>query len=133
MSDMKILKDRVIVEQIAPNKWKTLEEISINVHDIEIVVPKGFRTDFASVPRCLWSIFPPYGKHTVAAIVHDFLYATHLTTREKADLIFLELMKVYNVNPVKRKLMYLAVKYFGEPAYKQYKKTAHLKRYMYGY
>jgi hypothetical protein len=39
-----------------------------------INVPIGFKTDFASVPRLLWSIIPRWGKYGNAAVIHDFLY-----------------------------------------------------------
>lgn len=32
----------------------------------------GTLTNFASVPRFLWSLFPPIGKHTRASVVHDY-------------------------------------------------------------
>lgn len=39
-----------------------------------IVVPPGFVTDLASVPRFVWSFYPPDGPWAKAAIIHDFLY-----------------------------------------------------------
>lgn len=41
-----------------------------------ITVPAGFVTDLASVPRPVWSIYPPDGPWVKAAVVHDFLYET---------------------------------------------------------
>ncbi len=41
-----------------------------------IVVPAGFVTDLASVPRPVWSFYPPDGPWVKAAVVHDFLYDT---------------------------------------------------------
>lgn len=41
-----------------------------------IVVPAGFVTDLASIPRLVWSIYPPDGPWVKAAVVHDFLYDT---------------------------------------------------------
>jgi hypothetical protein len=37
-------------------------------------VPAGFITDFASIPRVLWSFIPPTGFYGKAAVIHDFLY-----------------------------------------------------------
>lgn len=39
-----------------------------------IVVPAGFKTDFASIPWGFRNLFPPLGKYSRAAVVHDFLY-----------------------------------------------------------
>ncbi len=46
--------------------------------DIKIVVEKGFITDFASVPRIFWSIFPPFGVYTKSAVLHDRLCVAFL-------------------------------------------------------
>ncbi len=53
--------------------------------EISVVVPEGFSTDFNSVPRPLWSIFPPW-EFPEAAVVHDYLYRHHdVTSRALAD------------------------------------------------
>jgi len=40
-----------------------------------ITAPAGFATDFASVPRALWWLYPPFGKGYIRpAIIHDLLY-----------------------------------------------------------
>ncbi len=39
-----------------------------------IYVQAGFVTDFASIPRGLWNLFPPTGHYGKAAVVHDWLY-----------------------------------------------------------
>lgn len=41
-----------------------------------ITVPAGFVTDLASIPRLVWSFYPPDGPWVKAAVVHDFLYYT---------------------------------------------------------
>lgn len=76
-------------------------------------VPEGFVTDFASVPRPLWSIFPPDGKYSQAAVLHDYCYCHHTYNRKKCDQVFLEAMEVLKVSWWKRRLMYRAVRMFG--------------------
>ena len=50
--------------------------------DISITVPKGFVTDFASVPKELWSFgLSLHGKFSKAAIIHDYLYWTQGCSR----------------------------------------------------
>src|SRR4051812_2279337 len=44
-----------------------------------IVAPAGFVTDLASIPRIVWSVYPPDGPWVKAAIIHDFLYYTQGT------------------------------------------------------
>lgn len=38
------------------------------------LIPQGFVTDGASVPRVLWSMIPPLGPIRYAAFLHDFGY-----------------------------------------------------------
>lgn len=84
-----------------------------------VTVPKGFLTDFASVPRAFWIIFPPDGEYTQAAVLHDYLYymkgciKRKVYTRLECDKIFLEAMGVLGVPWVTRHSMYRAVRLFG--------------------
>lgn len=89
----------------------------------KVVIPIGFKTDFASVPRFLWSILPPWGRYGKAAVVHDYLYQ-HRTPksriqrifckeRKEADRIFLEAMTVLKVRNWRKFPMYYAVKLAG--------------------
>jgi hypothetical protein len=52
-----------------------------------VVVPTGFVSDLASIPRLFWSKLRPKGRYAYAAIVHDYLYWTQTRTREEADRI----------------------------------------------
>lgn len=93
-----------------------------------ITVPAGFITDFASVPRPLWAVLPPWGNYGPAAVIHDFLYSvkrqeyvpdpdepdkTVKITRKIADRIFLRAMKDCGVNIFRRQVIYRAVRAFG--------------------
>jgi len=79
------------------------------------IVPLGFISDGASVPRWFWSIFPPFGKYLEAAVAHDYIYAEayHKFTKEQADTLFLELLKLLDIGFIKRNTMYTAVKFGG--------------------
>lgn len=102
-------------------QWELLASFEYHVGDFPseevITVPAGTVTDLASVPRLLWAIFPPHGVWAKAAIIHDYLYSNAIKSKAFADLTFLEAMKVLGVPPWRRKLMYLAVHYFGRGAY----------------
>lgn len=50
-------------------------------------VPKGFVTDFASIPRPFWSLFPPDAEYAYAAVIHDYLYWTQTRSRAESDEI----------------------------------------------
>ncbi|WP_052362356.1 DUF1353 domain-containing protein [Geminisphaera colitermitum] len=93
-----------------------------------IDLPTGFFTDLASIPRLFWRVFPPAGKYTAAAIIHDFLYANQSTeenksdnillTRAEADAIFLEAMEALGVNWLTRSTIYRAVRMGGGGAWR---------------
>ena len=78
-----------------------------------ITVPKWFVTDLASIPQLFWNILPPFGKYSQAAVVHDYLYRTHITTRRVADWTLLCGMRVCRVPRWQRVTIYCAVRLFG--------------------
>lgn len=93
-----------------------------------IVVPAGFVTDLASIPRLVWSIYPPDGPWVKAAIVHDFLYDTQGDgrwwrtsgverqepyRRSEADQILLEGMADRGIGWLERHAIWLSVRLGG--------------------
>ena len=81
-----------------------------------IFVNKGYAWDGASGP-----VFNT--KNTlVASLVHDALYQAqrlnliehNSTNRKNADENFYELLKYFGVNPIRCKIWYLAVRFFGK-------------------
>lgn len=78
-----------------------------------VVVPRGFVTDFASIPRAFWSGYLPTGPYQWAAVVHDYLYWEQATSREEADDIFLEAMTQSGVKPADRTIIYHSVRVAG--------------------
>jgi len=112
----------LLTEPIGDNKWILKEEYKYEINGFVIIVPKGFITDLASVPRILWVFFPPFGKYTRAAIIHDYLYSELNDTfinRYWADKIFIFIMKEHGVSTYRRVSMYRAVRMFGEPSWKR--------------
>jgi hypothetical protein len=94
-----------------------------------ITIPAGFQTDFASIPRALWSILPPTGRYGKAAVLHDFLYQNlglvrinptveaeaivKRFTRAECDGIFRDAMLVLGVSSFTAYAMWVAVRAFG--------------------
>jgi Protein of unknown function (DUF1353) len=76
-------------------------------------VPVGFRTDLASVPRLPLAYLLAGGRASEAAVVHDFLYRSHLVPRRLADGVFREAAAVTGVPAWLRWLMWAAVRAFG--------------------
>ena len=82
---------------------------------ITIHIPKGYRSNFASVPRIFWSLFPPVGRYSKATVVHDWLLdgSNNMNlTYHGINKAFLEAMKVLGVNIITRWIMFLAVDFY---------------------
>lgn len=89
----------------------------------KIVVPAGFKTDYASIPRFFWRVLPPVGKYDRAAVVHDYLYHYNGVTRKQADDVLLEAMRVLNVPGWQCNAIYAAVRVGGWSPWKEYRKA----------
>ena len=80
---------------------------------LQVTVPAGSRTNFASVPRIFWAIWPPAGCYSWAAVVHDYLYTQPGCSRFLADAFFGELMHLAGCPWWQRWPLYFAVRFFG--------------------
>jgi hypothetical protein len=78
-----------------------------------IEVPAGFKTDLASVPRWPVIYWLIGSTSTEAAVVHDYLYSTHIVKRSIADAVLREASAVTGVPAWRRFLMWAAVRCFG--------------------
>jgi len=77
-------------------------------------VPKGARSDCASVPRVAWSIFPPCaGSHLKAAVVHDHFCETRNKSWRDVHRMFFNALRAAGVSQRSASLMYAAVYMFG--------------------
>lgn len=98
--------------------WQLCDDLryrSMELGGDVLVVPTGYRTDFASVPWAFRRLFPQDGPWTHAAVVHDFLCDRRLPDidSKRAAKIFREAMAVLGVPAWKRDSMYRAVLWFG--------------------
>jgi len=113
-------------------QWSLIEPLTYDVgregSGETITVPVGATTDLASIPRPAWSLLPPDGPWTKAAVVHDFLYRTRGTglfagrrwitrpqaySREQSDGVFDEAMAVLGVPTDARVIIFEAVRLAG--------------------
>lgn len=100
--------------------WIAVEDMEwfIGSTHERIVVPKGFVTDFASIPQGLWSIgLSPHGQYSRAALVHDYLYWSQGCTRDQADRLMVVAMKESNVGGFDEYIVYQGVHHAGEGAW----------------
>lgn len=106
------------VEMIMPGKWRLTRPLIYRDNNGDVYsAPTGFITDFASVPR-LPFIFELFGDTAhPAAVIHDYLYTSHETTRAKADRIFRQAAELSGVTSWQAWVMYLGVRLGGFGAY----------------
>jgi len=116
LSKLRVVKDGCLWVLIGPLSFKsdTLDRI--------VTAPERFVTDFASVIR-LPFIYAWCGNIAQkAAVLHDLAYRIDADiTREDADSLFLEAMKVSGISWFTRHAMYRAVRIFGKSSYHKLK------------
>lgn len=107
------MSKRLVVEVIADTDDPKLFVLEHNFTLLGITVPKGYRTDFASVPRFFWRLYPPVGRYCQAAVLHDYLCDTQELSYKQTHQMFEYAMIQTGVKPRTRKVMAWAVKKFG--------------------
>lgn len=75
-----------------------------------IVVPAGYTTDFASVPRLARWLFTPFDRGAKAAVIHDWLVDEGRRSGADVAHIFREALAVLEVQPWRRWIMWAAVR-----------------------
>jgi Protein of unknown function (DUF1353) len=103
------------VRRVDADRWALVDDLVYLGNRDRFVVPAGFRTDFATVPRPVTWLVPRFGAYTLAAILHDWLIteglrAGALTSRE-ADGIFRRVMREAGVPVLRRWLMWTGVRW----------------------
>ncbi len=85
-----------------------------------VVVPQGFVTDFASIPRGVWTLIDPEDTCILyGSIVHDYLYAiggklsSKKLERVDADKVLREAMNYCGAGVALQDAVYDAVRIFG--------------------
>ena len=116
---------------------RLLDDVKIrwsnNTNDF-IIVPAGFYTDFASIPKAMWWLYSPWGVYGPAAVLHDYLYYTtglrYMYSdwrnigpydKRECDIIFEQCMSYDGVHTLNRKAFFYAVDNFGSQPWKNYR------------
>lgn len=106
---------KVVVEQLDDRNWKVREPFEYQAHHDTYKVIPGMETDFASVPRVFVWFLPRYGRYTLAAIVHDYLWrqlaSNGAMSYIDADGIFRRAMRELGVPFLRRWIMWAAVRW----------------------
>ena len=118
-----MIKVSVHTEDEQGNVYTLLEDVVIIWKNKVLVVPAGFKSDGASVPRFFWrSVFPPGDSKALrAAIAHDFIYREHPLnwTRAEADDLFYDLLREDGVGWFSAQSAYWGVRIFGGASWKK--------------
>ncbi|WP_433193365.1 DUF1353 domain-containing protein [Nocardia sp. CA-107356] len=99
-----------VVEELDAQFWRVVEPLVYHGATQEFVIPAGFRTDFASVPRAVVWLVPRYGVYTRAAILHDYLRSLSTVSTADADGIFRRCLREFGVSIPRRYMMWAAVR-----------------------
>ncbi|MGH3761974.1 DUF1353 domain-containing protein [Actinophytocola sp.] len=99
--------------------WRTTStlEMTVRAHgaDTTFVIPAGYLTDFASVPRITAWLIPRTGDYTPAAVAHDWLLSDALADKKitscEVDDAFREIMRSLGVPWARRWLMWAGVRW----------------------
>jgi len=90
----------------------------------EVVIPRGFKTNFASVPA-IAKVYVDDNSHFIRlpSITHDFLYSKESAylgfTRKQADFVLLTAMQEQGMRPSKALLIYYILRVFGGRNYEK--------------
>lgn len=102
-----------------PDTWRLLESLVYQpARGCLVVVPPGFVSDFASVPRWPLVYWLCGGLAKAAAVLHDWMYTRPVTVaRARADAIFSEAAGVSGVAGWRRGVAWAGVRVFGAGRY----------------
>lgn len=103
------------VRRVDANTWSLVDELVYRGNRQRFVVPAGFRTDFATVPRVVTWLVPRFGAYTLAAVLHDWLCTegirSGVVSAREADGIFRRVMRESGVPVLRRWLMWAGVRW----------------------
>lgn len=100
-------------------RWQLLQPLVFRAEEgaSPYVVPAGFVTDFASVPRWPLAYLVAGDKAHEAATLHDWLYTKRLVTREAADRLFRSAILAMGHSQLLAAAMHAAVRVGGSSSY----------------
>jgi hypothetical protein len=103
------------VRRVDADRWSLVDDLVYRGDRERFVVPAGFRTDFASVPRVVTWLIPRFGAYTLAAILHDWLCSegirSGVVSPREADGIFRRVMRESGVPVLRRWMMWAGVRW----------------------
>lgn len=109
-----LLDSGIHVEIMLPLSWwhKPYYKLLNTVECAGHIVPVGFISDGATVPRILWPIFPTIGRYLKATLVHDY-YLTEGIDRKTCDHRFRDCLVELGIESWRVNAMFYAVRVYG--------------------
>lgn len=120
--------------------WMLKENYMFTLKDgTNLIIPKGFIFDGASVPKPLWFILDPVGLLLVPGIIHDYAYRYDFVWAEKEgsyykykkgagqkfwDKLFLDVSMQINDMVITDRIAYYSLRLFGFMAWNENRKKA---------
>ena len=106
--------------------WELLKELVIDVGEIDgkdlIRIPKGFITDFGSIPPPFNLVVNPQGKAKPWFVLHDYLYQTQERSQLVVDAMLNEGMTSSEINMFQRFCVYRGLRLGGFITWNKYKR-----------
>lgn len=96
-----------------PNEWVLLAQLRWREGDKEIIVPPGFITDLASIPRPLRGALNVNGRSRKAAVLHDWGYCMQWASRKEMDELFRRALIAEGMHPAVARSYWLGVRAGG--------------------
>lgn len=116
-------------------KWEIVSDYHYNIDGKDLVIPKGFIFDGASVPKFLHTWLSPMGVLLVGGLIHDYGYKYQtllckgkkkvigMKTQSQLDIIFRDVNIVQNGFRLINYLAYYGLKLGGFAAWNKHRKV----------
>lgn len=116
-ADLRWLNDEKCWMVLAPFKVRWIPDPPFT--SISFDIPRGFKTDLASLPGIIRSVNPVNGHHLQPAVVHDYVYRTRDlgVTKSESDKMFYDGMIAMGTPKYRAWYMHRAVRMFGGGSY----------------
>lgn len=112
------MSSRVTLKPFSKDKFELTKSYIYESKKGSILVPAGYITNGADIPRIFWSIYPPNSPAYLSAVViHDYLCEKarknkSYTLYKEADEIFYEHLLELEINRFQARLFYITCKFY---------------------
>jgi hypothetical protein len=102
--------------------YRLVRDYHLKYDDIDVIIPRGFEWDGATIPRIAWSIigYHSMGKMAEPSLIHDYIYVfkglipgQRKISRKECDKLFREHLIAVGVPKRAANRIYRIVRIFG--------------------